>query len=201
MTLVGLHHPGTSLLHRIPAGGKFLMLLGFALLVVLLPEPVHQLALVLAVCVAYVIAQIPPARCLHVAKVALPIVAFVFLIQWWLLDVERAEVVSLRILAAIGAANLFTLTTRIDDLITAVERGLRPLGRFGVQPERVGLLVGLTLQAVAAVSSIARETREAQRARGMQGSIPAFAIPLMVRTVRHSDELGEALAARGIGDD
>lgn len=201
MTLVGLHHPGTSLLHRVPAGGKFLMLLGFALLVVLLPEPVHQLGLVAGVCVAYGVAQIPPARCLHVAKVALPIVAFVFLIQWWLLDLERAEVVSLRILAAIGAANLFTLTTRIDDLITAVERGLRPLGRFGVQPERIGLLVGLTLQAVAAVSSIARETREAQRARGMQGSVSAFAIPLMVRTVRHSDELGEALAARGIGDD
>ena len=168
---------------------------------VLLPEPVHQLGLVVGVCVAYGFAQIPPARCLHVAKVALPLVAFVFLIQWWLLDLERAEVVSLRILAAIGAANLFTLTTRIDDLITAVERGLRPLDRFGVQPERLGLLVGLTLQAVAAVSSIAREKREEQRARGIQGSVSAFAIPLMVRTVRHSDELGEALAARGIGDD
>ncbi len=57
------------------------------------------------------------------------------------------------------------------------------------------------LQAVAALSTIATQVREAQRARNAERSISAFAVPFLVRTLRHSDELGEALAARGVGDD
>jgi exodeoxyribonuclease VII large subunit len=67
-------------------------------------------------------------------------------------------------------------------------------------PERIGLLVGLTMRAVAALSGIAGEVREAAKARGAERSPTAFAVPFLVRTLRHADELGEALAARGVDD-
>ncbi len=201
MSPLGLYEPGTSPLHRLGAGWKFLAMLAFAVLIFVLRSPELLAGSVLAVVFGFGLARLPVRRCWQATRVLLPMLVFVFLMQWWMLDFDRALVVFLRLFAALGAANLFTLTTRVDDLVSAVERGLGPTRRIGVRPERIGLLVGLTLQAVAALSSIAADTREAQRARNAERSITAFAVPFLVRTLRHSDELGEALAARGVGDD
>ncbi|MCI2420298.1 energy-coupling factor transporter transmembrane protein EcfT [Saccharopolyspora sp. K220] len=201
MTPLGLYESGTSALHRLGAGWKFLGLLVFAVLIFVLHSPLALVGCVLGVVVAYLVARIPPRRCWRAARLLIPLLLLVFLLQWWMLGFDRAAVVCLRLLAALGAANLFTLTTRVDDLVSAVEHGLRPTRRLGVRPERIGLLVGLTLQAVAALSTIATQVRDAQRARNAERSIAAFAVPFLVRTLRHSDELGEALAARGVGDD
>lgn len=201
MTPIGLYEPGHSPVHRLAAGPKFLGLLVFAVLVLVLDEPLALGGCALAVFAGYVLARISPRRCWQAARLLVPVLIVVFGLQWWLLGLETAFAVSLRLLAALAAANLFTLTTRVDDLISTVERALGPLRRFGVRPERIGLLVGLTLQAVAALSTIAGQAREAQRARNAERSLPAFAVPFLVRTLRHSDELGEALAARGVGDE
>lgn len=200
MSTVGLHEPGSSPLHRLGAGWKLLALLVFAVLLFAFAAPIPLLGLLGAVVLGYALARLPARRCWQATRFVVPMVAAVFLVQWWMLDLGSAAVVSLRLLAAIGAANLFTLTTKVDDLITAVQRGLRPLRRVGARPERVGLLIGLTMRAIASLSSIASETREAQRARGAERSVSAFAVPFLVRTLRHADELGEALAARGVED-
>lgn len=201
MNPLGLYEPGTSLLHRIPAGWKFAGLLALAVLMFLLATPFSLGVLCAVVAAGYPLARLPLRRCLQLARVLVPLLVVIFALQWWLLGLVPAEVVALRLLAALAAANLFTLTTRVEDLVSAVERGLRPTRRFGVRPERIGLLIGLTMQAIAALSTIAADTREAQRARNAERSVAAFAIPFLVRTLRHADELGEALAARGVGDD
>ena len=201
MTPLGLHEPGRSPLHRLPAGPKFAGLLVATIAIVLIPSPPVLGCAVLVVVGGHLLARISPRRCWQAARLVVPMVLLVFALQWWLRDLDSALAVSLRLGAAVGAANLFTLTTRVDDLIAAVERGLRPLRRAGVRPERTGLLVGLTLRAVAALSEIAARTREAQRARGADRSMTAFAVPFLVRTLRHADELGEALAARGVEDE
>ncbi len=201
MNPLGLYEPGTSPLHRVPAGVKFLALLALAALIFVFDAPVPLGVLTGVVLLGYLVARVSPRRCWRLARFLVPLLAVIFALQWWLLGPDQAVVVTLRLFAALAAANLFTLTTRVDDMVGAVERGLRPLRRFGVRPERAGLLVGLTMQAIAVLSTIAAETREAQRARCADRSVSAFAIPFLVRTLRHSDELGEALAARGIGDD
>ncbi|MGW1682735.1 energy-coupling factor transporter transmembrane component T family protein [Saccharopolyspora sp. NPDC002376] len=201
MNPLGLYEPGTSPVHRAAAGWKFLALLVFAVVIFVLNSPLALTGCVLAVAVLYALARIPVRRCWQISRLLIPLLVIVFLLQWWMLGFDNAAVVCLRLLAALGMANLFTLTTRVDDLVTAIERGLRPTRRLGVHPERIGLLVGLTLQAVAALSTIATQVREAQRARGAERSISAFAVPFLVRTLRHADDLGEALAARGVGDD
>ncbi|GAB3672622.1 energy-coupling factor transporter transmembrane component T family protein [Saccharopolyspora tripterygii] len=201
MNPLGLHEPGTSPLHRLGAGWKLLALLVFAVVTFVLSAPAALMGCVLAAFLGYAVAGIPLRRVWQIGRLLIPLVAVVFALQWWMLDLARAETISLRLLATLAAANLFTLVTRVDDLVSSVERALTPLSRFGVRPERVGLLVGLTVQAIAALSTIAAQVREAQRARGAERSLPAFAIPFLVRTLRHADDLGEALAARGIGDD
>jgi biotin transport system permease protein len=164
-------------------------------------SPVVLAALLVAVAAGYAVARIPVHRVTHLVRLLAPLLVLVVAVQVWLLGPLPATVLGLRLLIALGMANLFTLTTRVDDVVAAVERGLAPLHRFGVRPDRVGMIVGMTVAAVGTLAGIAGEVREAALARGADRSITAFVVPFLVRTVRHADELGEALAARGVGDE
>jgi biotin transport system permease protein len=192
MTPLGWYQPGTSPLHRAPAGAKFVALLLLATTVFVVRSPWWLGGICVVVALGYPLGRISLRRCGQVLRSLGLLVAFVLILQWWLLGPDPAVVASLRIVAALGAANLFTLTTRVGDLVSTVERVTRS--------ERLGLLVGLTLRAITALSAIAAEVREAAQARGAGRSVVAFAVPFLIRTLRHADELGEALAARGFGD-
>ncbi|GAB2851093.1 energy-coupling factor transporter transmembrane protein EcfT [Actinocorallia aurea] len=194
------YEPGTSPVHRVPAGAKLVLLFLFAALVFAVGSPAWLGGVCAAVAAGYAVARIPARRCLPLVRSLALVAVFVFAVQGWLLGPGAALVVCLRLVAALAAAHLFTVTTRVDDLVAAVERAAGPLRRFGVRPERLGLLVGLTLQAVAALTKIAGEVREAAVARDARYSLTAFVAPLLVRTIRHSDDLAEALAARGEPD-
>lgn len=201
MTPLGLYEPGTSPLHRTPAGPSLIAVLVMAMATVLTADIRVLAALCAVVALGYVVARIPWRRVRPVLRTLALLLVLIGAVQWWLLGPERAAVIALRLVAALGAASLFTLTTRVDDLVDAVERGLGPLRRFGVDPARFGLLVGLTIQSVGTLSGIAVQVRAAARARGAGGSVTAFAVPFIIRTLRHADALGEALAARGWGDE
>jgi biotin transport system permease protein len=201
MNPLGLYAPGSSPLHRMPAGAKFLGMLALVTTTVLLSSPRWLAVLCLAVALGYAVARIPVRRLLPLVRMLLLVAAVLFALQAWLLNVHDAAVTALRLVAALGTASLLTLTTRVDAVVATIERGLAPLRRFGVRPARVGLVVGLTLQAVSTLSGIAGSVQEAARARGAERSLVAFAVPFLVRTLTYADELGEALAARGAGDE
>jgi biotin transport system permease protein len=61
-------------------------------------------------------------------------------------------------------------------------------------------MLTLGIRCVPVVVGLAEEVREAQLARGLGSSPRAFAVPLIVRSLRHADALGEALVARGVAD-
>jgi len=200
MTPLGLYEPGGSVLHRAPAGAKLLAVVALATAVVLIGSPWWLGGLLAVVLAGYVVARVPARRWLPLVRTLVIVSVVVFGVQWWLLGASAAAVVCLRLVTALAAASLFTLTTRVDDVVSTVERVARPLRRFGVRPETIGLLVGLTVQAIATLSGIAGEVRAAAKARGADRSPTAFVVPFLVRTLRHADQLGEALAARGAGD-
>ena len=197
---LALYEPGSSVLHRAPAGPSFVVMLLFAAGTVALDDPWMLGGACVLVALGYVVARIRLRRVLGLLRMLALLAGLILAIQWWLIGPHDAAVACLRIVAAIGAANLFTLVTRVEDLVSAIESALGPLRRFGVDPERVGVVVGLTVQAVGTLAGIAGQVREAARARGAERSLTAFALPFVVRTLRYADELGEALAARGWGD-
>ena len=96
-------------------------------------------------------------------------------------------------------AALVTMTTRTTDMVDAVVGLCRPLRRVGVDPERVGLMLALGIRSVPVVVGLAEEVRDAATARGSPPA-RAFAVPLIVRSLRHADALGDALVARGVDD-
>ena len=56
----------------------------------------------------------------------------------------------------------------------------------------------MTISTIPVLARLASDVREAQRARG-GGRQPAhFVVPFLVVALKHADELGDALAARGV---
>ncbi len=201
MNPLGLYSPGTSVVHRFPAGPGLLVVLVLTTVTLLVPVPAVLAGLVVLTALGYAVARVPWARTRPLLRLLVLLVALVGALQGLLVGWEAAVVTSLRLVVALSAATLFTMTTRVDDVVAAVERGLGPLRRFGVRPERAGIAVGLTVAAIGVLSGIADEVRQAALARGAGRSVTAFATPFVIRTLQHADELGEALAARGMGED
>lgn len=199
-TTLGLFHPGGSVVHRVPAGAKVLGLIAAAVGTHWLDSPARIGYAALGVALLFALARIPVrlawAQLRPLVLLMVVLGAFQTVVAGW-----RAAVVivgALVLLAALAA--LVTLTTRTTALVDVVVGALGPLRRLGVDPERVGLLLALGIRAVPVVAGFAAQVRDAQRARGLVASPTAFAVPLIVRSLRHADAQGEALLARGLDD-
>jgi biotin transport system permease protein len=200
MNAIGLYEPGSSLLHRAPAGLKLFVVLVCGAGSVLLDDPWQVAVALLVVVLGYLAAGLGPSRMLRQVRPLLWLLvvvgAFHLAVDGW----DRAVVVVGVIAVLVLLAALVTLTTRTSALVDTGVRLMGPLRRFGVEPERAGLLLALSIRSVPVVVGLAQEVRDAQRARGLTGSPRAYAVPLIVRSLRHADRLGEALVARGADD-
>jgi biotin transport system permease protein len=200
VSTLGIYSPGSSFLHRAPAGAKLLVMVAVGVASVFLDEVWQVVVAVGLVLAGYAVARIPwltAARQLRpLVWLALFIGAFHVVVNGWARAVVVVGVIAMLVLLAA----LVTLTTRTTAMVDAVVRVFGPLRRAGVDPERVGLLLALAIRSVPVVVSLAEEVRDAQRARGLTASPRAFAVPLIVRSLRHADALGDALVARGVDD-
>lgn len=198
--MIGLYRPGTSLLHRASAGLLLALLLAGTTALVLVRQPLAVAVGAAVVLAGYALAQVPAS----VAAAQLwPMRWFVVLLvplQWWTGGWRQVVVVVGTMLVTVAAAALVTLTTRVSDMLDVCVRALGPARRLGVDPERVGLALALTVRAVPVLADTFAQARDARRARGLERSPRALLVPLVLRTLRHADRLGEALAARGVDD-
>jgi biotin transport system permease protein len=200
MSTLGLYRPGASPVHRTPAGVKLLALL----LACLGSVFVHTLGAVAAafavVAGLYLLAGL---SLLQMARQARPVLWLLLVVAAFHVAVDgwvHALLVVGVILVLLLLAALVTLTTTTTALLEALVTALGPLRRLGVDVERVGLVLALGIRSVPVVAALAVEVRDAQRARGLTTSLRAFAVPLIIRALRHADALGEALVARGVDD-
>jgi len=198
--LTSTYQPGTSALHRSGAGAKLLGLLVFSTVLVAWQSPVTVLVGLVLVAGLYgvggfgvrtLVEQVWPLRWF---------VLFLLPFQWWTAGWQVAVVVVGTLVVAVVGAALISLTTRVTDLLDVIARVLEPARAIGVDPDRVALLLALTIRAVPVIAATLHEARDARRARGLERSTRALVTPIVVRTIRHADRVGEALAARGIDD-
>lgn len=200
MNPLGLYVPGTSAVHRTPAGLKLLGLLAVGAGSLLLRHPWQVLAALAGVLVLYAVAGLPPRLVARQLRPLLWVGAFTAVFHVLVNGWQRAFVVVGVLAVLVLLAALVTLTTRTTDLVDAVVVACRPLRIVRIDPDRVGLLIALGIRCVPVILGLAEEVRDAQRARGLTASPRAFAVPLLVRSLRHADALGEALTARGVDD-
>ena len=193
--------PGSSVLHRAPAGLK-LAVLGVGLAGLGWLRSATALAVAALVVLALIgISRVGPRVMLRQVRPLLWVILTVGALQVWLDGPRQAVLVVGSLVVTVAAAGLVTVTTRTQDLLDALVAGLRPFRRLGVDPERTSLVLSLAIRSVPVIAGLADEVRAAMRARGVERSVRAFAVPLVIRTIRYADRLGEALAARGVDDD
>jgi biotin transport system permease protein len=197
--VISLYRPGHSLLHRAAAGPKLLVVMALALAVSLAPANPWVLGAAVAVVAGgYLIAGFGVRAIGSQAYGMRWLVGFMLLAQVFFLPGLTVAANIIRVLTVILLANLVTLTTRTDALIDAIERAMSPLRRLGVNPSRVALMLSLTITTIPVIAGFAGQIREAQRARGVPVSPLAFVVPLLIMALKHSDDLADALTARGI---
>ena len=194
--IAGLYIDGNSVLHRAQAGPKILAMVALGTGVFMVPDwPVVSLVLASVIALyrlsgfgfRVIIAQIRPVAWL---------LAIFFAVQLWLNDWQAGLLVITRIAAIVLFASLITLTTKTSDMLASLERALRPLKPLGVNPEKVSLAISMVLRFIPVIATVASEIRDAQRARGLDRSILAMIVPLIIRTLKMADDVADAIEAR-----
>ncbi len=198
--LTGLYVPGDSLVHRARPGVKLAVLALALLLLTAFESPVAVSAGAAATLVTTVVARVGTRPMLAQLRPVFWFAAGVGALQVWTSGPVHSAVVVGYLVVAIAMGALVTLTTRSQDLLDTLVTMVSPLRRFGVNPERVGLVFSLTISSVPVLLAISGEVRDARRARGAERSVRAYAVPLVIRAVRRADLLGQALIARGVDD-
>lgn len=195
--MIALYLPGRSILHRLPAGGKLIGLIALALLISLWRHTGPSLAITGALVIGlYAFALFPPAVLLRQLWLARWIVVLMVATQLIFLTPGDALINTVRVVAIVLLAALLTLTTRSEDLLAALEAGLAPFARIGVDARRVGLTLSLAISMLPVVADIASRVRDAQRARGVRLGFRVV-VPILVLALRHADDVADALSARG----
>lgn len=196
--MIALYRPGTSLLHRAPAGVKLLGLAVIALAMSLVPaSPLASAVWAGLVVVAFFVGGCGVPTIARQVWAARWIVVLMVVTQLVFASPEAALVNTTRVLAIVLLAGLLTLTTRTEELLDVLARVLWPLRRVGVDPWRVGFVLSLTIALVPVVGDFARRVREAQQARAVRMGVRGL-VPLLVMSLRHADDVSDALTARGI---
>ncbi|CAH0174607.1 Energy-coupling factor transporter transmembrane protein BioN [Erwinia aphidicola] len=188
--------PGHSPLHRLPPGIKILTLAILGTLLFVFPRLDATLGGLLVVMLLYPLARISLRIMLLQLKPLLWVLVLLFAVQWWMVSWQSGVLVIARLAALMLMAALVTLTTRTSEMIDALEKGLFWLRFLRINPAKVSLALSLALRFIPVLAGITAEVREAQKARGLDRSVLAVAIPVIVRTLKMADDIAAALEAR-----
>lgn len=186
--------------HRLPAGAKLAALAGFTLVLFALKSPWPlgaALGLVLAL-------HLPggPRFLLHAMKMLRPLWLFVAVVSAWHLwtgELRTGAVIVLRMIAAVAAANLVTMTTRLSDMLAVIERLMRPLSPL-IPPRRLGLAFALVIRFIPAMGESLARIRDAWAARSPRRAGWRVLVPGVLAALDDADRAAEALRARGGAD-
>ena len=199
--MLSLYVPGTTPVHRAPAGLKLAVLAGLGVgLFATARLDVVAASLVLVLAAGLLWARLPSrALTTQVRPVWIWLVAL-FGFHLLVTGPLVGAVAVLRLLTLVVAAAVVTATTRVTALVAVIEWLTSPLQVFGVRPERIGLVIAMTLRFIPLVADRAARIREAQAARGAPRLRLGMVVPLLVQVLRMATTVGEALDARGAAD-
>lgn len=197
----GLYVPRSSPVHALSAKVKLLILAIAGIVTVLIANPLWLTGLLAGVNGGLLLARLPLRAVWHHLHPMLPLLVAILLLQGLFGDWQAGGVAVLRFLILVELATLVTLTTRISDMVEAIERGLQPFARFGFRPAQVSLMIAMALHLIPVLLNQFQQIQEAQRARGLDRHPIALIVPLFIKTLRMADDLSDALDVRCYAED
>ena len=206
---------GTSLLHRLDARFKILFLIGLSLASINAHfDGLAVLTLVLAGSLFFCRIQWKSAW--RELRYFLILLAMVFAarvlstggspaITIWMITISlpgltTAALVCWRLAFVVLLGLAFVATTRPAEIRAAVQWFLKPVPL--VSEKKVAAMMGLILRFIPVILNQARETAEAQKARGVENRknpvyrLAKIGFPVMRRTFERADDLASAMEAR-----
>jgi biotin transport system permease protein len=198
--LVGNYRPGSSPIHRMPLRAKLPLLLGLGTAALAVQGAWPRTLLLLAVVVLHFAAGGSFRQLLSPLKAMW--LFLLVLIAYQLLQQGPAGTwrILAGLLACIYAANILLATTPVQRLLDVLVAAVRPLQRFGADPERFALTIGLMLRSIPFLIGSFNDVREAAKARGLERNPRALILPVLINSVAYARQTGDALAARGLGE-
>jgi biotin transport system permease protein len=195
--MIAVFHRADTPVHRLRPGAKIAAVFIGATLAFVFANWVALAMLASGVLALYVLARIPPALALAQIRPALLILVAIFALHAIFDDWLFGIFVVARLVVIVMLAALVTLTTRVSEMVAALEIGLGPARHIGIDPSRVALAVAMAIRFIPVIATQAAAIREAQAARGLHRSFVAILVPLVIRSLRMADSVAEALDARG----
>lgn len=198
--MMSVYLQGNSWAHRLPAGLKLLavaiaslLLLRYTSFWVLLPA----LAGVL-LCYASLgrtgLAQLKLLRAMSF------LLAVLLALHWVSGTFLEGVAIVLRLAIMILAANFVSVTTRMDDMLDAVQPLFKPFEFIGLSPRKPALGVALVLRFAPYMLVVFGQLREAWQARTGSRNSWRLLAPFAIQSLSMSDHVAEALKARGGSD-
>lgn len=196
--MLSLISPVQTPWHRLPAGPKLLALLGLSLVLFQIRS-----AVIMGGALVFIGALYLPGgwlflrQGLRMLRPLLPFIIIVGLWHLWTNEAQQGALICLRLLTAVAAANLITMTTRLSDMIAAIERLLHPFARFGLKPKIIALAVALVIRFIPLMAERIGQLRESWRARSAKRVNHQLILPATLAALDDAEHVAEALRARG----
>lgn len=193
---IGSYIDTGSVIHRIWPSAKLFLLVGISSAIFFVQDWRAMLIFLISAMVLYKIAGIKNTDIIKQMRPVLLLAFIIFIFQLVIRDWQVAILVAGRLIVLLLIASLVTITTPMSAMIETLERALIWLKYVGVNPARVSLAISLALRFIPVIATITGEVREAQKARGLERSIIAVAVPVIVRTLKAADDIADAIECR-----
>lgn len=184
--------------HHWRAGPKLLGLSLFTLVIFYVSGIVASAGIMAAVLLAYLVGGVRFAR--HGLRMLRPMLYFVVIILVWHWATDsliQGGVIILRLLAAVAAANLVTMTTRLDDLLDVIQRLLAKIGVPERARRRFAMSIALVIRFTPVLVQKGGHLVQAWRARTVKRPGWRLVLPMALLAVDDAEHTAEALKARG----
>lgn len=196
--MLTLTSPVETWLHRVPAGVKLALLCLATICLFDVDQPliltgVLSAIAVLYLCFGWLFFQ-------HGAGMLRPLLPFVVLVMiWhvWTADLDSGILIVLRLLTAVAIANLVTMTTRLSDMVTVVERITPSIPWLGLKPRTVALSMALAIRFIPVLGQKVEQVGSAWRARSARRTNVRILVPIILAVLDDAEHVAEALRARG----
>lgn len=200
--MMELYVHGYSILHRLDAKWKFLLLFVVVSLVSFFPNLYLVGASFLITAIVYQVSGLSfllyfQRMLRRMAVIFLMLVAATWVNYGWRAALMRVASMSLAILLA----DLLTLTTKPSAILEMFEQLLAPLSVFKISPWKVSLTLSISLSSIPLVLNGMRRAQEACTARGIVRPGYRILMPTLVRLIFNSEAIGDAIIARGFDSD
>ena len=134
---------------------------------------------------------------LYHLKITVPFVIILAVWHLYLDHLDKGLTLIFRLISAFLIANLFLLTSKMHDIILAIQKYSSHLKIFGINPHAVSITIGLFIRSIPILNQRAKDLMLAQSARSTKRSFWRISVPLALSILDDADHVSEALRARG----